>query len=52
MKKVMLPADMAFLEDKNFNKWSKLYAEDNKQFNADFALAFKKLTELGFVEGK
>lgn len=28
MIKVMLPADMAFLEDKNFNKWSKLYAED------------------------
>lgn len=48
----MLPADMALLDDKNFKKWSSLYADDRSQFNADFAAAFKKLTELGFVKGK
>lgn len=46
-KLMMLPADLVMIEDPEFKKYVKLYAEDRKQFFADFAEAFQKLEELG-----
>jgi len=50
---MMLPADMAFVKDKEFKKWVETYAKDEAKFFADFAQAWKKLIELGvpFKEG-
>jgi len=48
----MLPADMEFKKDANFRKWGEMYKGDEKQFLADFADSFKKLTELGFTPQK
>ncbi|KAJ1912685.1 heme peroxidase [Tieghemiomyces parasiticus] len=44
---MMLPADMAIKEDKEFRKWAELYAKDEKRFFDDFSKAFSKLIELG-----
>lgn len=44
---MMLPSDMCLLDDKPMRKWVEIYAKDEERFNADFAKAFKKLTELG-----
>jgi len=44
---MMLPADMALMEDKEFRKYVELYAKDRDVFFADFARAFGKLLELG-----
>ena len=44
---MMLPADMALLEDKEFRKWVEAYAKDEQLFFAHFAAAFSKLLELG-----
>jgi catalase (peroxidase I) len=44
---MMLPADLAFIQDPNFKQWVVKYAEDEDLFFADFAGAFKKLLELG-----
>ena len=44
---MMLPADMALVEDKAFRKWVETYAKDEKCFFEDFAKAFSKLLELG-----
>ncbi|KAJ1972706.1 heme peroxidase [Dimargaris verticillata] len=44
---MMLPADMAFKEDKNFRKYVELYAKDEDQFFKDFSKAYAKLLELG-----
>ncbi|KAI9591472.1 cytochrome c peroxidase [Syncephalis fuscata] len=46
-KLMMLPTDMTMLTDKEFAKWSKIYAKDEKRFFTDFAKAFQKLEELG-----
>jgi len=46
-KLMMLPADMAFLEDAEFKKYVEKYAKDEDAFFADFAKAWKKLIELG-----
>jgi len=44
---MMLPADMAFVKDKEFKKWVETYAKDEKKFFDDFTQAWKKLIELG-----
>ena len=46
-KLMMLPTDMALLEDEQFAKIVKLYAVNEKQFFDDFAVAFGKLIALG-----
>lgn len=48
----MLPTDMEFKNDSNFRKYSEIYKDDKDQFYVDFADSYKKLTELGFVQGK
>jgi len=44
---MMLPADMALMEDNEFRKYVELYAKDRGVFFKDFAGAFSKLLELG-----
>ncbi|GBC07894.1 hypothetical protein RclHR1_07760009 [Rhizophagus clarus] len=44
---MMLPADMALIQDKNFRPWVEKYAKDEELFFNDFAAAFHKLLELG-----
>ncbi|BFZ63510.1 heme peroxidase [Saitoella coloradoensis] len=44
---MMLPTDMALLDDPKFAKWVKIYAEDKERFFEDFAGVFGKLIELG-----
>jgi len=44
---IMLPADMALINDKDFRKWTEIYAKDEARFFKDFAAAFQKLEELG-----
>lgn len=44
---MMLPTDMALLEDPSFSPWVKTYAEDKEVFFADFSKVFAKLIELG-----
>ena len=45
---MMLPSDLALIEDAAFKRWVEVYAKDESRFFADFAVAFRKLTELGF----
>jgi hypothetical protein len=44
---MMLPTDMALIEDEAFLPWVKKYAADEDAFKADFAAAFGKLISLG-----
>ena len=44
---MMLPADMAFIEDPVFRVWVEKYSKDEQLFFKDFAAAFAKLLELG-----
>ncbi|KAK3806711.1 MAG: heme peroxidase [Benniella sp.] len=44
---MMLPADMAMMKDKEFRKWTEIYAKDQQRFFDDFAKAVEKLFELG-----
>jgi len=44
---MMLPADIALIEDPTFRRYVKAYAADEKVFFRDFAAAFGKLLELG-----
>lgn len=44
---MMLPADMALVQDKQFKQWVQKYAADNDLFFKDFSAALKKLFELG-----
>jgi catalase (peroxidase I) len=46
-KLMMLPGDLAFIQDPAFRKWVEKYAADEALFYADFSKAFKKLIELG-----
>jgi len=46
-KLMMLPADLAFVQDPEFKKYVDLYAKDDKLFFQDFSKAFQKLLELG-----
>jgi cytochrome c peroxidase len=47
---MMLPTDMALLEDEIFRGYLDLYAESNEKFFEDFSAVFQKLTELGTVD--
>jgi catalase (peroxidase I) len=44
---LMLPTDMALIEDPAFLPWVQKYAADGDAFKADFATAFAKLIALG-----
>ena len=44
---MMLPSDIALIEDAKFKKYVDVYAKDQKKFFADFADAFEKLESLG-----
>ncbi len=44
---MMLPGDMAFLQDKKYKEWVEKYAKDNDLFFKDFAAVIQKLFELG-----
>lgn len=44
---MMLPADLALVEDPRFRRYVEAYAADEKVFFRDFAAAFQKLMELG-----
>lgn len=44
---MMLPADLALIQDPEFKKFVLLYAKDEELFFKDFAAAFNKLQELG-----
>jgi cytochrome c peroxidase len=44
---MMLPADIALVQDLEFRKYVELYAKDEQLFFKDFAAAFSKLMELG-----
>jgi len=44
---MMLPTDLAIIEDPDFKKWVDVYAKDEKRFFTDFSKAYQKLTELG-----
>ncbi len=44
---MMLPTDLALLNDPSFRPWVKKYAEDKDMFFRDFAKVFATLIELG-----
>lgn len=44
---MMLPSDLALIQDPKFKQYVQLYAKDEKQFFDDFANLFAKLMELG-----
>lgn len=44
---MMLPTDMALIDDPIFNKYVKIYAKDEDVFFKDFSAAFSKLLHLG-----
>ena len=46
-KLMMLPSDIALIEDKDFKPYVEKYAKNQKEFFKDFSAAFQKLTELG-----
>jgi cytochrome c peroxidase len=46
-KLMMLPSDIALIEDPKFKQFVDVYAKDQKKFFTDFAAAFQKLEELG-----
>lgn len=46
---MMLPTDMALVEDKSFRPWVEKYAKDKDAFFKDFTNVFHKLMELGIV---
>lgn len=47
---MMLPSDLALLEDAEFKKWVEIYAKDEDKFFEDFSRAFEKLLHLGVSE--
>ncbi|KAK7418218.1 heme peroxidase [Neonectria magnoliae] len=50
---MMLPTDMALVQDKQFKPWVEKYAKDNDAFFKDFSSAVLRLFELGvpFAQG-
>jgi|TARA_B100001142_G_scaffold270623_1_gene276814 cytochrome c peroxidase len=44
---MMLPSDIALIEDPKFKKYVDVYAKDQKKFFDDFSKAFNKLETLG-----
>jgi len=53
-KLMMLPSDIALIQDPEFKKYVEKYAKNEDLFFKDFAKAFSKLLELGvaFPAGK
>jgi len=49
-KLMMLFTDIALIKDASFKKWVEIYAANEETFTKDFAVAFQKLTELGFKQ--
>jgi len=51
---MMLPSDIALIQDPEFKKYVEKYAKNEDLFFKDFAKAFSKLLELGvaFPAGK
>jgi peroxiredoxin len=49
---MMLPTDMALVQDPTFREWVVKYAEDKDLFYRDFSKAFAKLLELGIRRDK
>jgi cytochrome c peroxidase len=49
---MMLPSDIALLNDQKMQVWVRKYAEDKDLFFEDFANAFGKLLELGVSRNK
>jgi len=49
-KLMMLPTDLALIQDASFRKWVELYAKDQARFFKDFAEAYGKLLSLGCPE--
>ncbi len=47
---MMLPTDVALLEDGVFSEWVEIYANDSARFFEDFSTVFQKLTELGTAD--
>lgn len=48
---MMLPTDLALMEDPSFRPHVEAYADDQDLFYADFSKAFAKLIELGVKRG-
>lgn len=46
-KLMMLPSDLALLDDPSFSHWVRAYADDEALFMSDFAKAWTKLMEQG-----
>ena len=46
-EQMMLPSDIALIEDPAMKKWVEYYAKSEDKFFKDFAAAWQKLTELG-----
>ena len=46
-KLMMLPSDIALIQDKKFRKYVQMYAKDQALFFKDFQAAVAKLFELG-----
>ena len=44
---MMLPSDIALIEDPKFKKYVDVYAKDQKKFFDDFSKVFNKLETLG-----
>lgn len=44
---MMLPTDMALIQDKKFKPWVEKYAKDNDAFFKDFSAVIVRLFELG-----
>jgi len=44
---MMLPADLALVQDPQFKKYVELYAKDEKKFFEDFSSSFSTLLSLG-----
>jgi len=44
---MMLPSDIALIEDPKFKVWVEKYAKDKDLFFQDFSAAFAKLISLG-----
>lgn len=44
---MMLPADLALIEDPKFRKYVEMFAKDEAAFFNEFSKAFSKLMELG-----
>lgn len=44
---MMLPSDVALIQDPGFKKWVEIYSKDSARFSKDFAAAFGKLQDVG-----